>query len=106
MSKELLDILSDRNKDLDSQKLLDYLNGKLSEQERHELEKMVGDNAFMNDAIEGLEHMRDKKKLQDYIEQLNAELHEQLQKPKDRRVKKKIKEYPWIYLAIVLILVL
>ena len=102
----MFNILSDSNNDIDHQKLIDYLNGKLSPEDKHEVEKMMNDNGFLNDALEGLENLPDKKKLQTYVEQLNQELHEQLQKTRDRRIKKRIQEYPWIYLAIILILVL
>ena len=106
MSNELFNILSNSNKDIDNQKLMDYLSGKLSEQEKHEVEKMMNDNHFINDAMEGLENLPDKKKLQAYVDQLNQDLHNQIQKTKERRIQKRIREYPWIYLAIILILVL
>jgi hypothetical protein len=106
MSNELFNILSNSNKDIDNQKLMDYLSGKLSEQEKHDVEKMMNDNHFINDAMEGLDNLPDKKKLQVYVDQLNEDLHKQIQKAKERRIQKRIQEYPWIYLAIILILVL
>ncbi len=106
MNNELLNILSQSNKDIDNQKLMDYLSGKLSGQEKHEVEKMIADNEFLHDAIEGLEHIRDEKKLQAYVRQLNQELHNHLVKKKQRREKKQIKEYPWIYFTIILILII
>ena len=83
---------------------MDYLSGKLSNSEKHEVEKIMSDSHFINDAIEGLQNVDDKNKLQAYVDQLNKELHQQLQKPRDRREEKKIQEYPWTYLAIILIL--
>ncbi|HMH33698.1 MAG TPA: hypothetical protein VK543_11740 [Puia sp.] len=106
MTNELFNILSNSNKDIDNQKLMDYLSGKLSEREKHEVEKMMNDNHFISDAVEGLENLPDKKKLQAYVDQLNQDLHNQIQKTKERRIQKRIREYPWIYLAIILILVL
>ena len=41
MNPDLLNILSHSNKDIDNQKLMDYLSGKLSEKERQEVEQMV-----------------------------------------------------------------
>ena len=38
MNDDLLNILSNGNKDIDNQKLVDYLDGKLSEKEKHEVE--------------------------------------------------------------------
>jgi type II secretory pathway component PulF len=105
MSDELFDILSNSNKDIDNQKLMDYIHGRLSREDHHDMEKMLADNEFMNDAVEGLRHIKDSGKLQTYIEQLNKVLHKQIQEKKNRRNKHKIKDYPWIYFAIVLVLV-
>ena len=54
MSDELKNILSNLNKDIEQNKLLDYLNKKLSAADAHELEKQMADDEFMNDAVEGL----------------------------------------------------
>ncbi len=39
MDDDLLNILSNSNKDIDNQKLMDYLSDKLSAEEKHEFEK-------------------------------------------------------------------
>ncbi|MBK7377355.1 MAG: hypothetical protein IPJ02_17920 [Chitinophagaceae bacterium] len=106
MSDELKDILSNLNKDIEQEKLLDYLNKKLSAGDAHELEKQMADDEFMNDAVEGLEEIKNKKDLSLYVEQLNQELKKQLDKKKKRREKRKLKDGPWTYFAIVLLLVL
>lgn len=106
MSNDLLNILSNSNKDIDNQKLMDYLSGKLSQQEQHELEKEMADNELVNDAVEGLKSMKDQQAIQSYVEQLNKNLHTQLQQKKDKRRKKRLKDEPYIYLAIVLVLAL
>ena len=61
MSDELLNILSNSNKDIDNQKLMDYLSDKLSQEEKHEFEKSMVDSEMLNDAIEGLEKFKNKK---------------------------------------------
>src|SRR5215204_4663072 len=106
MSNDLLNILSNSNKDIDNQKLMDYLSGKLSKQEQHEIEKEMAGNELMNDAVEGLKSMKDQQAIQSYVEQLNKNLHKQLQQKKTRRHKRKLKDEPWIYVAIVLVLAL
>ena len=106
MSDELKDILSNLNKDIEQEKLLDYLNNKLSAPEAHEVEKQMADDPFMNDAVEGLEKFNNKKDLSLYVEQLNRELKKQLDKKKKRKEKLKLKDQPWLYFSIVLILVL
>ena len=106
MDNELKNILSNSNKDIDNQKLMDYLSGKLSTEEKHEIEKQMADSDFVNDAVEGLEEIKNKKDLSLYVEQLNADLHKQLDKKKKRKQKRALKDQPWIYLAIVLLLLL
>lgn len=106
MNPDLFNILSNSNKDIDNQKLMDYLNNKLSAPEKQELEKLMAGSSFTNDALEGLQHIKDKNKLQAYVDQLNKELHNHLQKKKLRREKKRLPEYSWIYFTIVFILVL
>jgi hypothetical protein len=106
MPDDLLNILSDSNKDIDNQRLMDYLSGKLSGKEQHEIERSMADNEFVNDAIEGLQDFRDKKDVQAYVDQLNAALKKNLEHKKLRREKRRIKENPWILLSILLILIL
>ncbi len=106
MSDELKDILSNLNKEIEQDKLLDYLNKKLSAPEAHDVEKQMADDEFMNDAVEGLEKFNNKKDLPLYIDQLNHELKKQLGKKKKRKEKRKLKELPWLYFAIILILLL
>lgn len=106
MNNDLLNILSNSNKDIDNQQLMDYLSGKLSGADRHEVEKLMADSAFMNDAVEGLEQIHDKKDMQAYVDQLNASLQKSLEKKKRRREKRRLKDSPWAYVAILLILAL
>lgn len=61
MNHDLLNILSNSNKDIDNQKLMDYLAGKLSEAEKHEVERWMADNDFADEAMEGLEQFSNKK---------------------------------------------
>lgn len=106
MSDELKNILNNSNKDIDNQKLMDYLSKKLSAQESHDLEKMMAEDDFMNDAVEGLEQMNNPKKVGISVDELNKELQKQIAKKKNRREKRKLKEQPWAYVAIILLLIL
>jgi anti-sigma factor RsiW len=106
MSNDLLNILSNSNKDIDNQQLMDYLSGKLSGREKHEVEKWMADNDFMNDAVEGLQHFEDKKEMLDYVAQLNRDLQKNLRKKRKRREKRRLKENTWVYFAIILVLLL
>ena len=107
MNNDLLNILSNSNKDIDNQKLMDYLAGKLSEQEKHEVEMWMVDNDFENEALDGLQQMAgSNKKLEGYVDQLNKELHQYIIQKKNRREKRRINNPFWIYVAIVFILVI
>jgi hypothetical protein len=106
MNEDLKDILNNSNKDIDNQKLMDYLSQQLSKQDTHELEKMMAEDDFMNDAVEGLSAFDNVKKLPLSVEQLNRELQKQITKKKGRKEKRTIKDQPWVYFTIILLLLL
>ena len=106
MSDDLLNILSNSNKEIDNQKLMDYLSDKLSQEDKYEFEKELIDSDLMNDAVEGLEKFNDKKDLQSFVEQLNTNLKKQIEKKKYKKEKYRIKEMPWLYLTIIIIIVI
>jgi hypothetical protein len=106
MNNDLLNILSNSNKDIDNQQLMDYLSGQLSGEQQHAVERSMADSDFMNDAVEGLQNIPDKKDLQNYVDELNAALQKSMQKKKLRRQKRRLKDEPWAYIAVILILLL
>ena len=105
MSNELLNILSNSNKDIDNQKLMDYVSGKLSAPERHDFEKILVDSEMMNDVVEGLEKFKNRD-VSALVKQLNTHLHKQLEKKKSKKLKRQIKDLPWLYLSLILILII
>ncbi len=106
MSDDLKDILSNLNKDVEQEKLLDYLNKKLSASDAHEVEKQMADDEFMNDAVEGLQHFKNKKDLLLLVDQLNSDLKKQTLKKKLKKDKRKLKDQPLLYFTIALLLIL
>ena len=106
MNDDLLNILSNSNKDIDNQKLMDYLSDKLSAEEKHNLEEAMIDSEMINDAVEGLNSFKNKKDVSALAEQLNINLKKQLEKKKLKKLKRKIKDLPWLYLTIILILII
>ncbi len=106
MSDELKDILSHSNKDIDNQQLMDYLSSHLNKAAEHEVEKTMADDAFMNDAVEGLQQIENKQNINAYVGQLNDELQKQIAKNKDRRARRRWKDSPYTYWAIVILLLL
>lgn len=105
MNDDLLNILAGSNKEIDNQKLMDYLSNKLSAEEKHEVEKTLLDSEVENDAVEGLSHFKNKKDPIAYAEELNKNLQKHLQKKKLSRAKRRIKELRWLYVTITLIII-
>lgn len=106
MADKLKDILSHLSTDVDQETLLKYLEGRLSDEQRHELEKKMLDSEFANDAVEGLQDIKNKQRITSVVDQLNRELHKKLEKKKRKREKFRFKDKPWLYLALIIILLL
>lgn len=102
----LKDILSRFSGEIDQEILIKYLQGQLTEEQKHEVEKKMLDSNFHDDALEGLQEIRNKEKLALLVDQMNRDLKRKLEKKKFRREKFRIKDQPWIYIAIIIILLL
>ena len=106
MSKELKDILSNLNPEIDQETLLQYLQGKLSADQQHEVEKQLIDSDFETDALEGLQDFKDKKNISFLVDQLNADLKKRTERKKRLKQKLKIQLDPSVILAIIIIMLL
>jgi len=106
MSGNLLDILSESNKDIDNQKLMDYISGRLSAEARHEVETWMIDNPFFSDSVEGLQEAGGEKRVQSSVDQINRQLVKYLEQKKRRKSKRKLPDTPWTYIAVIVILLL
>lgn len=103
----LNDLLTDsHNDDMNDEELLQYLEGKLSPEEKHAFEKKMIDSAFVNDAIEGLEAFTSKQHLNEQVLQLNRQLQQQLHARKARQKKRAIKDIPAQMLYVIIVLLL
>jgi hypothetical protein len=106
MSDNLKDILSNLSTDIDQETLLLYLQDKLSEEKKHEVEKQLLENEFANDAMEGLQEIKDKQQIAYMVEMLNRDLKKKTEKKKQRREKMKLPDQSWLYLSIIIIIIL
>lgn len=106
MSDDLKDILSNLNKDIEQEKLLEYLNRKLSVQEQHDLEKQMNDDEFMSDAMDGLQHVNNKADVPIMVQQINSGLKKQLDRHKRNNSKRSLRTDSYIYYAIIFLLLL
>lgn len=100
---DLKDILQDGMGKLPEDKLLAYLEGRLSPEEQHEVEQWLGDEGMESDAVEGLKNMQPAE-TRDTIDRINHALRKQLM-PKKRK-RRQIKDNPWAVQAVVIILLL
>lgn len=105
MSNDLKNILSNLNNDIEQEKLLEYLNKQLNEQDQHAVESQLNDDPFMSDAVEGLSQINNKTDISLLVHQLNKDLASKLSKKKERR-KRPIGQAPWLYYAVIIILLL
>ena len=74
MKENIKNILTNLSTDIDQEILLQYLQDKLSEEKKHEVEKQLLENEFASDAIEGLQQIKNKKDINIIIDQLNRDL--------------------------------
>jgi len=106
MSDNLKDILSNLSPEIDQETLLLYLQNKLSAEKKHEIEKKLLENEFAGDAEEGLREIKDKERIAYMVEMLNRDLKKKLEKKKQRREKMRIKDQPWMYMSVIILILL
>lgn len=106
MSENFKDILSNLSTRVDQETLLLYLQGKLSAEKKHEVEKHLLTDSFEDEAVEGLQEFRDKEQLQYMVEMLNRDLKKRTEKKKKRREKMQFKDQPWLYFSILIIILI
>ncbi|HEX6913880.1 MAG TPA: hypothetical protein VF145_01480 [Chitinophagaceae bacterium] len=102
---DLKDILNEDD-DLKNEDLLRYLQGELPKDGQYQVEKQMNDSDFVNDAIEGLQQVRNKKSIETYVEELNRNLRKQVTTRKHRKYKRKLKDNSWIVITVVIVLML
>lgn len=106
MEDKFKDILSNLSTEIDQETLLLYLQGKLSEEKKHAVEKQLMQDEFHEDAAEGLQEFRDKAQLQYMVEMLNRDLKKKTAMKKKRREKWRIKDTPWLWISVLIIIIL
>ncbi|MBK9637873.1 MAG: tetratricopeptide repeat protein [Bacteroidetes bacterium] len=91
---------------LSSQEMLDYIQGILSSQEQHRIEKHLLDCEFCSDALEGIQLMENPNSLLAIEEELNSEINSITAEKEEENESKVIVFFPWrMAAAIVLIFI-
>lgn len=106
MKENLKDILSNLSPEVDQKALLQYLQGQLSAEQQHELEKEMMKNDFASDALEGLASIKDQQRIQEMVDHLNYELRQKTERKKAYRQSFMVKEPHWAIIALIVILFL
>jgi hypothetical protein len=88
----------------DPQKWLDYLEGKLPENERRALEEEIAGSDFLKEALEGLTPPDSGVDLNRIVGQLNQQLRQKLVVKRKRRTSKDVTPQTWAWVAVVLVL--
>jgi anti-sigma factor RsiW len=107
MNRNLLDILSNSNKEIDNQKIMDYLSGRLPESERNEVERWLAEESDLGeDALEGIASLPGEQSIRKNVEALNSGLKNALRKKRKPKRKNYFRDRPWSYLAVIVLLFL
>jgi hypothetical protein len=107
MRENLKDILSNLTTDIDQETLLLYLQGKLSEEKRHEVEKKLMESEFEEAAMDGLQEIKDKQQIPYMVDMLNRDLKKRVGKKKLRRQKPlEFKDQSWLLFTVVIFILL
>lgn len=99
MHRDLTDILSNNGQPVSDRQLMDYLNGKLTDAERHELEKLMAADGMNDDALEGLELIENKQQIAQHHAEINKALGDKLKQKKQTRQRRKL---PQMQLSIII----
>ena len=106
MPENYKDILSHLSTEIDQETLLLYLQGKLADDKKHEVEKILLQIEFDDEALEGLQEINDKEQINYMVEMLNRDLKKKTEKKKKQREKMQLKDQPWLYISILILLLL
>ncbi|WP_300598712.1 hypothetical protein [Niabella sp.] len=106
MAEDLKDILSHLNKNVSQETLLRYLKKELGKEEEHEVERQLLEDAFYNDAAEGLQEVENPERLVLIAEALNRDLRKRTEKKRNARNKRHLQPQWWLYFSILILLIL
>lgn len=105
MNDKLLDILK-QEADISEQEMMNYLEGKLTPEERQSVEERMAASDMLADAEEGLSQLKTKEEISTVVASLNKQLAEQLIKQRRKRKRRELPNQSLIILSTFIILVL
>lgn len=106
MNEHLKDILSQSDKPIDQKTLMAYLQGELPSAEAQQMEEQLAAGEFEQEALEGLESVRNKSKLDSINAALQRDLQKKIQQKRRKRFPRLQTNEPLIYAVILILLLL
>ncbi|MES2774939.1 MAG: hypothetical protein V4722_12180 [Bacteroidota bacterium] len=101
MDNKLLNILTSKEVPIENQQIIDYLKGELDNTTQQRLEETELEDAMMQDAMEGLQSVQDKVRLEIMAREINHTLQKKLALQKNKHKEtRKWKDQNWILLSI------
>lgn len=91
--------------ELNEEQLLNYVKGKLTEEEANVFERKMNRSSFLNDGVEGLQEFSSSEKINAYVQQVNTNLHQRLD-DKKRKNKRGFKGLSWEIIAVIAVILL
>jgi hypothetical protein len=105
MSDQWEDMLS-RHPSVDPKKMLDYLDGKLSEEDKRVVELQLAESDFEADAMEGLSQIGNKARIGGIVTELNEKLHRRTRQRRKRLFRNGMTFPLWLAYATIIIIML
>ena len=102
---DLKNILSN-SEEMNEHDLLKYLEGNATDSEMHAIEAQMADSAFVDDAIEGLQKIGEKKKILQIKDQLNQQLKKASSKKEKNKRHREFMDQQWLIIAVLAIILL
>ena len=103
----LLNILQHKEAPIENEQILDYLKGQLQHDVEHRLESAEQEDVLIKDALEGLQMMEDKTRLDKLSHDLNRHLQQRIAEQRTKRKEvTKWKDQPWILMAAITLILL
>ncbi len=106
MSPELLNILATKELPVSNAQLVDYLAGKLSEEQNHEIEsELLAGGSFEAEGLEGLLQLENKSTVAGLHHSIIQNLHDTIHPRKRSTIQRTLLPFSWIMLLVVGLLV-
>ena len=94
-----------KGEELTEEQLMNYVKGKLTEEDAHAVERKMADSSFISDGVEGLQQFSSSEKINAYAQQVNENLHQRLAEKK-RKNKTGFKGLSWEIIVVIAVILL